>query len=645
MEAVGAGASVLAFVVLAIQSAKAAHGVFSSLQEAPADVARLADDVLFLLGILERLVTLKDAHFSAIPASEVQALENLMKSCYAAISDIAKRVASLSSFPSDRSAKRFLKNLRAVIGEKDVGRATSLIRSQAVKLNLFLALVHTQTTASEATTRHAKADEMSELLRKLVCDVEKLQFDQQRVTDKQSSASAKVRTGLRDSIRRLSALSRASDIMDAEEAEHIIDDVQTLLRATRKRAHEDSDDDDTEECGRPATLLPETVSLSKDIKLFESLTAVAGTLYLNQGRASEATEVTVVPLPCGAALRQQRYRKRLRTDEGTAMVSMRRSEWIDLDSKTGSDVGSRLSSKTRIQIRDFTGRLTFRPNQAPYLITATTTRLHAHGRTVLLPTNLSVHPVLPKSSLVFELVKNGDLQAFKELLDARAATIWDHDEDGLSLLHHAVRQVQPAMCQFLVESGLDVDEVCGPVLDTPLTLISTTQYSGPRLECASILLENGADPTIASKRTGEINEPNHVATPMQLVASIGDGSGDHYDWLMFSALVDAGATVEGVNSVEDRYQRIHFEQLWEGREHLCPYWDDAVWPASGSNADYDFERSCPECCICGEGVPTALDKVDMGVSTSDESDSGDSGDEDTDGPDEEVMDESDEESE
>jgi len=289
-------------------------------------------------------------------------------------------------------------------------------------------------------------------------------------------------------------------------------------------------------------------------------------------------------------------------------------------------------------------------------------------------------------------------------------------------------------------------------------------------------LESGADPTIACRGTvspfrfvkpetfvlitrlgrhfvqGEVNETDFFATPMRRVASIGNDGKYHYDWLMFSALVDADAAVEDVNSVEfyclrifgltnfqialsyawhpennderdalifliqrganihaedsegkpvvhyaytrklraycsnrcwdcqgslggyrgdlfdavvvacgydlhqfrkdhprkpcwtDRYQRVHFEQLWEGREHLCPYWNDAVWPASGSNANYDFERSCLECCRCGEGVPTADDQEDMGVSTSDESDLGDSGDEDTDGPDEEVMDESDEES-
>jgi hypothetical protein len=45
------------------------------------------------------------------------------------------------------------------------------------------------------------------------------------------------------------------------------------------------------------------------------------------------------------------------------------------------------------------------------------------------------------------------------------------------------------------------------------------------------------------------------------------------------------------------YSREHFERLWEGKEHLCPYWDDASWPEVQSPSGFDrWDRLQGEFC-------------------------------------------------
>lgn len=39
---------------------------------------------------------------------------------------------------------------------------------------------------------------------------------------------------------------------------------------------------------------------------------------------------------------------------------------------------------------------------------------------------------------------------------------------------------------------------------------------------------------------------------------------------------------------DSRYKRSDFERLWEGIEHLCPYWDDRRWPETGTRSDYSM---------------------------------------------------------
>ncbi|KAI0965356.1 hypothetical protein F4678DRAFT_334858 [Xylaria arbuscula] len=138
---------------------------------------------------------------------------------------------------------------------------------------------------------------------------------------------------------------------------------------------------------------------------------------------------------------------------------------------------------------------------------------------------LSVMNIISRHSLVFQVAQTGSVQDLMKLFASGQANIRDHDENGWSLLHHSLNN--EVMCRFLVESGLDVDEVCyddeGYVI-TPLHLthsnaidrIAPWHFTHPKTGIIRILLTGGADPTIeipgrvsfTSFKAEEYGDPN-----------------------------------------------------------------------------------------------------------------------------------------
>ncbi|KAI0437210.1 hypothetical protein F4803DRAFT_165257 [Xylaria telfairii] len=110
---------------------------------------------------------------------------------------------------------------------------------------------------------------------------------------------------------------------------------------------------------------------------------------------------------------------------------------------------------------------------------------------------LSIKNIAPSHSLGFRVAKSGSVQDLMNLFASGQANIRDHDENGWSLLHHSLGN--PQMCQFLVQSGLDVDEITSSPEDGPKgtrTPLHLSYFSRKCLETTRILLVGGADPTI-----------------------------------------------------------------------------------------------------------------------------------------------------
>jgi len=85
---------------------------------------------------------------------------------------------------------------------------------------------------------------------------------------------------------------------------------------------------------------------------------------------------------------------------------------------------------------------------------------------------------------------------------------------------------------------------------------------------------------------------------------MGSYPGDLWDSFLQSRGYDIekyrGGNYRKAQYTED-YTRAHFEMLWEGKEHLCPYWDDEPWPpkaegySSADDLEYDGDCSSSHC--------------------------------------------------
>ncbi|KAH8664540.1 hypothetical protein BX600DRAFT_301390 [Xylariales sp. PMI_506] len=122
--------------------------------------------------------------------------------------------------------------------------------------------------------------------------------------------------------------------------------------------------------------------------------------------------------------------------------------------------------------------------------------------------HIEVNRVIPDDSPVFRLVGEGRLDELRMMLEAGQASLRDHDEHGASLLFYAMEQ--PHMCRFLLDGGLDVDQIADifavdelgvNILCCPLQVKFDNDYDmetlNRRNQCRRLLLEFNADPTIA----------------------------------------------------------------------------------------------------------------------------------------------------
>lgn len=159
-----------------------------------------------------------------------------------------------------------------------------------------------------------------------------------------------------------------------------------------------------------------------------------------------------------------------------------------------------------------------------------------------------------------------------------------------SLLHFACNNwgtgsTEAAVSQIL-HLGFDVD-----VLDSwgqsPLSAFMAGSSRGSKemdwviraQKVVVFLLNAGADPHLINNLSVSISELVYTDQG----SKYGSYQGDLWD----SALSLCGHDPLVFRSKVQRrraqyakyYTRRDFEKLWSGREHLCPYWDDAPWPA------------------------------------------------------------------
>ncbi len=129
-------ASILAFVLAGVKSAKIAYDVLSSFNDAPERVRRATADVKRLRSTLERL-----SQCRVLEGLSGQALAEPMDGCLRDLNFFTRELTRLALEPHSSRRKQFWKRLMAMWDEKAVSEMCDRVAYNTAELNFQLSLV------------------------------------------------------------------------------------------------------------------------------------------------------------------------------------------------------------------------------------------------------------------------------------------------------------------------------------------------------------------------------------------------------------------------------------------------------------------------------------------------------------------------
>ncbi len=277
MDPVSAGSSVLAFVLLALNSAKTIHDVLSAVKDGPQSLRHLVGDIAQLQGILERLSCLPQP----INEGDAEALKSAAKRFTDDVAQIESKLQRLRIRPTDRHGGKLWKRLLTAIKEKDLTQMQGLVRGHFMMLSVQLNLSQTvQMSASQS-----QLSEMHESLKRIQEQVSALGNNPSSTA---SSASLPMDTDSPTDTPRVHAIdlelergiSRLVDFIgekestvESDEAQQMIEDLEALLQA----AEREESKLENQSCSQGH----QEQKFTGDLKLVRHLIAAAPTLAVN----------------------------------------------------------------------------------------------------------------------------------------------------------------------------------------------------------------------------------------------------------------------------------------------------------------------------------------------------------------------------
>lgn len=131
MEAVGFGASVLAFVLLGLKSAKVTYEVLSAIKDENTHVAQAKSSVQVLQSTLERL-----SRCRLVAEQQDDGLEKTAKKCADDMEAFSKELEKLVG-PQHRIGKQWNK-VKIFLKEDDLKRVTAAVVGHTAALNFYV---------------------------------------------------------------------------------------------------------------------------------------------------------------------------------------------------------------------------------------------------------------------------------------------------------------------------------------------------------------------------------------------------------------------------------------------------------------------------------------------------------------------------
>ncbi|RFN43296.1 hypothetical protein FIE12Z_12486 [Fusarium flagelliforme] len=480
MEAVGFGASLLTFVGAAVTVSKSIHEILSAIKDGPETIGFLNNEIFQLKGILQRLL---QVYVSTAGLSDRPELEHLVQKCKDDLVGFEARLRQLDVSGADGRRGRLWRKLKICLEEKDLDQIRHVVRWHVHLLTLHLVIVQTRQLPALTDILPTLQQIRQGVTALQVSDTSAAMMQvhssvmSSRVTELDDTQSDKSQpAGLDATIARLMRfLEKRPCVVESDDSKEMVDDLERLLQFVQ-------DEVVSELRGGGGGK-----DVSNEVKLFTSLIVSAPSLRINRREPTNSFEATTPHL----AIFQERKRKELHTNDAviTVATAKRREKLLFVsEDAPANDLYS----------RGFCGSLTLKSKTKKKMVTLSVqqSQLLFDRFTSLLP-RVIVCNILPNNSPVFNVASNGSVEDLMKLIVENKASLEDHDEDGWSLMHHAVGNL--ATFKFLIQQGLDIAEIAKAkpgsyTGQTDLLTISCAYRHD--IVFPELLLCAGADPTI-----------------------------------------------------------------------------------------------------------------------------------------------------
>ncbi|KLO82216.1 Uncharacterized protein LW93_9403 [Fusarium fujikuroi] len=321
MEPVGATASILTFVTVAVSATKSIYGALSAIKDGPEVLSSVNNEICQLQNILQRLLQVVSS--TARPTDRSK-LEQMVKKCRDDLVGFEFKLRQFDVSGADGRRGQLWRKLKLCFEEKDLDRMrhsigrhvqlltlylgtiqdeqTSLIAIQSIEiLSHIQQLQQTSSTATQSTEILNHIEYLQETsptatqLHEVLVSLQQLQQDMALLKVSTTSAQSKIgssgilprivefddensqisqQTALDDTIARLMRLiEKKPSTIEFDDAQEIFHDLERLLQSVRDDVHSTKTGEGDE---------GEDADVSKDMKLFTSLIFSAQCLKVNQ---------------------------------------------------------------------------------------------------------------------------------------------------------------------------------------------------------------------------------------------------------------------------------------------------------------------------------------------------------------------------
>ncbi|KAG5813384.1 hypothetical protein H9Q74_003279 [Fusarium xylarioides] len=321
MELVGATASILTFVTVAVSATKSIYGALSAIKDGPEILSSIKDEVSQLQSILQRILQVASSTVRPADRSE---LEQMVKKCRDDLVGFEAKLRKLDVSGADGRRGQLWRKFKICFEEKDLDRMRHSVGSHVQLLTLYLgtiqdqqsSLIATQSTeilahihqlqqtsptATQSTEMLARIQQLQQTsptatqLNEVLVSLQQLQQDMAVLQVSSSWAQTNVgssgissrvvelddqnspisqQSALDDTISRLmQLLEKKPSIIEFDDAQEIFDDLERLLQSVRDDANSSKVGEGEED---------QDADVSREMKLFTSLIFSAQSLRVNQ---------------------------------------------------------------------------------------------------------------------------------------------------------------------------------------------------------------------------------------------------------------------------------------------------------------------------------------------------------------------------